>query len=200
MKAVDSLGIESVSFAVVATTQATALAYANVDALTEHPGFTGAKTGVYLDGSALKLSGAGQFDGIPDFDAVPDLDADGGSNLSGSYEFSGVMDLGSLKKVRLTSHVQATVTQAFDTIDSRSTSIDDWLSFDGDNAAAGDSVVYVEVTDDDPGGSPTWRSRQRLDSGEFEARAFRFTLDMAVDDPTYNIAVTQLEVTAAEVA
>ncbi|QDV34893.1 phage tail protein [Tautonia plasticadhaerens] len=199
LKAVDSSGIESAAYASVTADQATALTFANLTTLTEDPTFSGTKTGVIVDSGALKLTGAGEFDSIPDFDAVADLDAYGGTSVTGTYLFSGAMDLGSVKAVRLTGEVVAAITQIYDQIDSRSDSIDNWASFDGTDAAAGDARIYVRQTDDNPAGTPTWGAWQRLDSGEFFTRAFQFMLEMAVDDPTYNISVTSLSVHADEV-
>lgn len=196
VKAVDSSGIESADAARVESDQATILEYANVTTLAEDPAFSGAKDGVVLAGSLLKLSATGLFDAIPDFDAVADVDTYGGVGAEGTYDFAAGMDLGSVKRVRLTGTVLAEITQIYDLIDSRPDDIDGWADFDGANAAEGDAVLYVRKTDDDPAGSPTWGAWQRLDAAEFQARAFQFQLGMFVYDPTYNISISQLSVTA----
>ena len=199
-KAVDSSGIESTVEASVTTAQATALAYANVTSLTEHATFTGTKTNCYVDGGVLRISGAGLFDAIPDLDAVADLDAYGGINTSGTYLFSGGMDLGSVRRVRLTSHLKAIIDNQLDRIDDRTALMDDWVSFDGDTSASADATVYTRTTNDNPAGTPTWGDWQRLDSGEFYARAFQFKCELVSDDPAYNILISELSVTADEVA
>lgn len=199
-KAVDSSGIESEAAASVTTGQATALAYANVSTLTEHPGFTGAKTNVYVTSGTLRLAGAGLFDAIPSLDPISSLDEYGGLATSGTYETSGAIDLGSVMRVRLTSTVQASVFNALDMIDERTNDIDGWDSFDGTGSAAADAVCYVRTTNDDPSGSPTWGAYHRLDSGEFQARAFDPQLRLSTTDPAYNIAVSQFVITVEEVA
>ncbi|MBP3958332.1 hypothetical protein J8F10_24045 [Gemmata sp. G18] len=199
-KCVDASGIESTTAASVTTVQATALAYANVTTLTEHPTFPGTKTDCAVDGSTLKLSGSGDFDDIPDLDAVPDLDGFGGVESSGTYDFSGGIDLGSVRRVRLTSHVLAAIDNQRDRLDDRTSLMDDWLDFDGAGAASADAKVYVRATDDDPAGSPTWGAWQKLDSGEFYARGFEFECELTSSDPAYNILISELSVTADEVA
>lgn len=199
-KAVDSSGVESVTPASVTTSQATALSFANVTSLTEHPTFSGSKTNCYVeDSGALTITGAGLWDDIPDVDALPDIDTYGGVATSGTYTFSGGIDLGSVTPVRLTSHLRATIVNVLDLIDSRTDNIDDWASIDGTEGANADAFVYVRATDDDPAGSPTWGAWQKLDSGEFNSRAFQFKAEMTSFDSTYNIRISELSVSADEV-
>ena len=87
-KAFDSSGIQSLAAATVEASQATALTYANVTSLIEHPTFPGAKAGCLVDSGVLKLTGSGQFDGISDFDAVPDLDAAAAALKAKGVEFT----------------------------------------------------------------------------------------------------------------
>jgi Putative phage tail protein len=199
-KSVDSSGIESMTAASVTTDQATALAYANVTSLTDDPTFTGTKTNCVVSGSDLTMTGNQLFDDIPDLDALPDLDAFGGISPTATYDFATVMDLGSVQAVRLTSHLLAEVVNIRDKIDDRTDMIDDWVDFDGSDAAEADAVVYVRTTPDDPAVTPTWGVYNRLDSGEFNARAFQFRLEMMSNDPAYNILVEELSVTADKVS
>lgn len=196
----DSSSIESTIAASVVTSQATALAFANVDTITEHPVFSGTKTNCAVDDSGnLTLSGMGLFDDIPDFDSVSSLDYYGGLSTTGTYLFSGGIDLGGVMPVRLTSHLAASIINQLDLIDDREENIDDWVSFDGVTAAEADAGVFVRSTNDNPSGSPTWGAWNRLDSAEFSNRAFEFKVELASFDPAYNIAISELQVTAEEV-
>lgn len=195
----DRSGHGSQDIAAVSTKQASVLAFANVDTLTEHPSFTGTKTNLFLDGSALELTGTGLFDDIPDFDAISSLDAYGGISSTGTYDFASGFDLGTVKRVRLTSTVQAISINALDLIDSRTESIDLWEDFDGTLQAAADCRIQVRETDDDPSGSPVWSAWNNLDSAEFEARGFDFRAIMTTADPAFNISVSQLSVVAEEI-
>lgn len=199
VRAVDSAGVYSASFASVEASQATALTFANVDSLTENPTFSGAKNGVVLDGGALKLGGGALFDTIANFDLVADLDLFGGVTTSGTYDFSGGIDLGVVKNVRVTSAITATIINTLDKIDNRTGGIDDWQDFDGNAAASADAQVWARTSPDSIAGTPTWSPWQRVDSAEFSARSFQFQCRLMTADPAYNINVTELSVSIDEV-
>jgi len=118
----------------------------------------------------------------------------------GEYIFDGAFDFGVVTRVRLTVLIQALVVNIADDIDSRQENIDDWVDFDGTESADADVKIFVRHTDDDPGGSPVFSEYQRLDSGEFEARAFEFKAEFTSGDLNFNILVSQLTITADEVA
>lgn len=178
VRARDSSGNYSTTPATVVTTQASVLTYTSAGSATEDPGFTGSKTDVVLTGGNLQL--------------VPPA-------VTGTYLFANSIDLGSVKNVRLTSAVTATIALTTDTIDSRTENMDDWESFDGTTSGPADCRVHCRATDDDPAGSPTWGPWQRLDSAEFRARAFQFKAVLTTDDAAYNIFVSGLSVLAGEV-
>jgi len=182
------------------TTQATALEYTNVNILSEHPVFAGDKTNLVVDAGSLSLDGTLNIDAWPDFDAVADFDSEGGVAPNGTYIFDGAFDFGSVVRVRLTVLIEALIVNVLDDIDSRLNNIDDWIDFDGTEAADADVKVFVRHTNDDPGGSPTFSEYQRLDSAEFNAMAFEFKAEFTTNDPSYNIEVSQLTITADEVA
>ena len=185
----------------LATKQASVLLFANVDTVTEGPIFTGVKSNVVLDGSTLKLAGAGSFDAIPDLDAMTvDLDYYGGNEVSGTYTFTSGLDLGSVSRVRLTSVITATSVNTADLIDDRTDNIDTWESFDGDVQAVADCRISVRHTDDDPAGSPvSWSAWNTLDSAEFDARGFQFRATLSTADPAFNIFVTALGVVVEDI-
>jgi len=188
------------SVVALATKQASVLAFANVDSVTESPTFLGTKENVLGDGGALRLQGAGLINDVPDFDQVQSLDAFGGITASGFYYFAGGFDLGSVTKVRITSLIEAMNLNVIDLIDGREESIDRWEDFDGTQASAADARVQVRHSDDDPGDSPVeWGVWNELDSAEFEARAFQFRVVMTTNDPAYNIQISQLGAVAEEI-
>lgn len=198
-KAVDQGGRYSVAEAVIRTTQATAIGFANVTTLTEHPTFSGAKTSTIVASSKLRLDTGGNIDGVAGFDAIADLDASGGVLASGSYTFSGGMDLTTVRSVRLTGRMLAAVVNTLDQVDARAATVDDWLSFDGTAGGEADAWIEVRETNDNPGGTPTWSAWRRLDAAEFRARAFQYRAHLRSYDAAFNIEVSELSVTADEV-
>lgn len=193
-RAIDKVGNYG-PWATVSTDGATVIAYGAVDDLTEDPDFSGTKTNCAVAGGVLSLSGTGDFDDIADFDAVVDLDAFGGISDTGSYEFSAGIDLSTVQRVRVRSHVLATITNDLDQFDERTATVDEWESFDGDTApGAGDAWVEMRATDDDPAGTPTWGAWERLDVSEFNNRAFEFRAQLRAYDPAYNVNISQLRV------
>lgn len=200
-KAVDSSGTFSVAAASVTTAQATALEYGPVDELVEHPDFAGAKTNCYVtDANLLSLAGAGLFSDIPLLSEVESVASFGGTALAGVYEFSAAMDFGTVRRIRLTSHVKAQVVNVLDRIGARETNISTWESFSGTaDTAHADARVYARTTDDDPLGTPVWRDYERIDSAEILARAVDPQLRLTSNDPAFNIRVSELKLTAEEV-
>jgi len=195
----DRNGHGSQVIAKVATKQASVLAFANVTSLTEHPNFTGPKTDVVLDGTAIKIAGLGLIDDEADIDSIADFDALGGVKSTGTYDFASGFDLTTVKRVRLTSSISAVSINPNDLIDERTALLDDWEDFDGTLQASSDCRVQVRTTDDDPSGSPTFGEFNNLDSAEFEARGFDFRAILTTDDPAFNTRVSQLSVVAEEI-
>ncbi|CAN5264278.1 hypothetical protein BH10PLA2_BH10PLA2_00740 [soil metagenome] len=200
-KALDSSGIESTAVASATTTQATALNYANVDSITEDPAFSGTKTNCTVNShQQLTINGIGLFSAIPLLSAVPNLASYGGIHSLATYVFDAGIDLGSVQRVRLTSHLQALVANVLDIISSRTTNMSTWTSFTGVTTGDADATVYVSSTNDDPSGTPSWSGWNRLDSGEFVARAFQVECELESFDPAYNVRVSELSITADQVA
>jgi hypothetical protein len=132
-------------------------------------------------------------------DGIADWDSEGGVGSPGTYTFDGAFDFGAVVRRRLTTEITVAVVNTLDQIDERTTSIDDWEDFDGNAAASGDVQVWTRETDDDPAGAPTWGAWQRLDSAEYQARAFEFQARLSADDPAYNVHVSELTVNADRV-
>ena len=200
-KAVDSSGIQSVTAATITTNAATLTNFANLSTLSAHTAFAGTHSNTVVDGSVLKLDGATAIDAWGTVDAVAQWDAEGGIKTSGTYTMQYGIDLGSVKKTRLGTDITTVTTNAIvlDLVDSRAANIDTWESFDGVTGAQTDAEVEVRETDDDPAGTPTWDVWKRLEVADYQARAFHFRLNLESNDPTFNIRVSQLTITADEV-
>ncbi len=147
--------------------------------LVEDPTFSGAKTNCSVVSSQLALD-VGE--------------------LTGSYDFSAVMDLSSVLRVRLTTDIAVQVVNNTDSWDSTELcdSSDPWDAVVTGNEAV--ALIYVRKTNDDPGGSPTWTDWNRLDSAEYEGRAFQYRCDLQAFDPDFGIEISELAVVAEEAA
>jgi hypothetical protein len=199
VRAVDSSGIKS-DVSTVSSDAATALDFTTLSTITESPTFPGVKDDVIVDDSTLRLSGVDSIDDWADVDLVNNFNiGPGGVDTGGTYTFDTGFDAGSVKRVRLTRKITSILAQPLDLVDSRSLNIDLWEDFDGTAAASGDCKVFVRHTNDDPAGSPTWSGWELLTVNEYNHRGFQFKAELSVDDPSYNIRVSELSVTAAEI-
>ncbi len=199
LKAVDAGGRYGDVAAAITTDAATAVAFANLATLTEHPAFSGTKTGTVVVSGTLRLGSGGDVDSVADWDAITDVDGLGGVAAAGSYAFSGGMDLGSVKSVRLTSFIKATVVNQLDQIDSRAAPIDEWADFDGVAGGEADAWVECRTTIDNPAGTPTWSAWRRVDQAEVRARGIQWRAQLRSFDPAFNIHVAELSAIADEV-
>lgn len=195
----DSSGIYSATAASIAAEQVSLIDLTTLQTVTEGPAFAGSRSGTYVDSGALALDSSGAFDDVTTVDDLPSWDFSGGVRSDGSYSFYTVVDLGSVKSVRLTPAIVAQVFDVFDSFDARQGDVDDWVSWDnvisGDEA---DAVLMVRKTADDPAGTPSWGPWVRLDAGEFSGRGFQFRLDLVSRNPNFNIRITDLSVAVEE--
>jgi hypothetical protein len=195
LKAVDSSGIESTDYASIETDQSTVLAFTPLSTITEDPAFAGTKGACFVDElGRLQISGVGFVDDEADFDAIPNLDALGGVREGGAYIFSAGIDLGSVKRVRLTSHVKSIIANVLDFIDSREDDMDAWVNFDGTDEALGDFILIVQSSED----GLSYSTTAPFHSGEFVARYFQFFASLRSYASNYNIFIEELSVTAEE--
>jgi hypothetical protein len=179
----DIAGNPSESISYVTTKQASVHAFASVDTMDEAATFLGTHDGTVESSGNLTI----------DDGASPAV-------LSGTYHFAQGMDLGTEQRVRLTTRISVTTFLASDNIDDRLTDMDTWEDFDGALEAGADAKIYARSTDDDPAGSPvSWTDWERLDSAEFEARAFEFYVELTRDGLDYNILIDELGVDAEAV-
>jgi hypothetical protein len=199
VRPVDSSGIPGETTSVT-TKQASINGFAALSGspVTEETSFAGTHSGTVGSGSVLKLANSQLWDDIPDLDALgTNIDETGGISESGVYTFANAYDFGSVTRARLTSKIAASITSILSNIDDIEALIDDWDSFDGDQTGGqADAWVEYRQTDDDPSGSPTWTSWQRLDTAEVECRGVQFRAQLRSYDTAYNIEITTLQVAA----
>lgn len=178
IKAEDSSGVQSDNAASVIVTQDTILALSLISTVTEDPSFAGSKTNCAVASGSLSLTD---------------------TSLPATYLFNNVMDLTTVKRVRLTSRIQAAVINPSDLISTRTGLLSTWASISGAQSGAADAVVFVRSTQTDPAVSPVWTPWNRLDSGEFVARGFQYKLEMVSFDPAFTIQIDDLSVKAEEI-
>lgn len=198
-KAVDSSGIQSVNASLISTKGATLTNFANLSTLAAHTAFTGSQSNTVVTDLKLKLVGGSSIDSWGNIDTITQWDSESGIVPNGTYTMQDGIDLGSVKKTRLGVDITTLTTNVSDIIDSRTTNIDTWESIDGVTGAQTDAEVEVRETDDDPAGSPTWEGWKRLEIADYEARGFQFRVNLETNDPTFNIEVSALTITADEV-
>jgi putative tail protein len=196
----DCDGRESAGTASFATKQASVLNFVPLDDLQEDPTFAGSKTDCEVVSGALQLS-SGNFDAVTDVDALADWDSAGAAVFAaGTYGFAAGLDFGAVERVRLTSHLKTQAVNLYADIDGED-AIDSLSDFDGVTGAPIDAALWGKLTDDDPAGSPSWGPFMRIDSAEISARAVgQLECRLETDDPTYNIQVLELRLTAEQVA
>jgi hypothetical protein len=139
-------------------------------------------------------------DDASDFDAIINMDLLGGIATTGTYDYASGFDFGSVKTARLTSTMDAAVSNVLDRFDSRTGNVDDWSDFDGTAAASATATAYYRLTNDDPSSSPTWGSWQVLTVADVSARGVDLQARLESLDSNYNILITTLSATAEEPA
>lgn len=168
---------------------------------TQHPTFSGSKTGVVVVDNLLKLKSAINFDEVTgNFDDVDGLfdGAGGNTGTSGTYDFDTYIDLGQVFTSRVTASVNVTRQDYVVLFDSREGLFDSATgTFDGDAQAFDDTNVELQVatTNDDPAGSPTYTDFATFFVGDYKARAFKFRAILTSTDEQASPAVSNLKVT-----
>ena len=148
----------------------------------------------------LQLSSGVLLDSIPDFDSISTFDLLGAINSTGNYLFASNMDLGSVKRVRLSTSLTTNIFNALDNVDDRTANVDTWDDFDGTQAAVGNVEMYYAVTDDNPAsGSASFSSYKPFTQTEEQGRGFKYKAIFTTDDLAYNIKCTAMSVTAATI-
>lgn len=199
VKAVDALGRESVNPASAVNLIADPTGLNAVASLTEHPGFSGAKTNcvvnvsnqLIIDSLVAFDAQAGNFDsGSGNFDV-----AGGGSNPEGVYAFSGPIDLSQTYIARVSAAVKVSVLDLVTDFEGVAGTFDTREGFfDGDAPSAVDVVLEVATTTGDPAGSPTWSGWQKFSVGDVTARGLKFRARLTTTNAMATPAVEQLKV------
>ncbi len=200
-KAVDSTGNESENAAAVITTVPQLLNLNLVSTTEQDPTFPGTKTNMVVDSTAtppvLKLQADLAIDSITQYmDDWGLFDAVGGLEPAGTYEFDDYVDLGFKQTWRVTPTLAFTVGDTADTIDQRTAYLDTWKDWDDSGKDMTDVIatIYIATTDDDPAGSPTWSAWKKIVVGDYEARAFKFKVEVSITDASHQIYISTLEV------
>ena len=199
----DADGRASTNFAYVSTKQANLLAFSPVGEIVEDPLFTGYKFNCKLVSDYLTLT-ADTFDNITDVALLAAWGVSGGSVEAGQYNLSVGMDLGSVKRCRVTSHVNVEAINENDYWDAKIGNIDSWPDIDGTLGAVVDAHVWGQVSDSAHGSVSWWNPTipmQRIDAMEINARSMgALHVRMVSEDAAFNLRVTELRLTADEVA
>jgi len=191
-KAKDSTGNWSVAAASFALTAGNLTALPNSLTVTEHPTFLGAKSSVAVDAGSLKLDGATLIDSMAALiDSWGTIDTLGGVTGVGTYDFASPMDFGSVVTRRITPVIQALAFDAGDLIDSRGF-VDDWDSVDGGVINDATVQLLAAISTD----AVSYGAWFPLPAGDVTCRAIKFRLALASAQPTHNIGISQLSVTA----
>jgi hypothetical protein len=203
-KPVDSSAHYSESAAGFVLTEGMITGFTTVGTQTEAPTFTGTKMNCAVVSTSLRLSSGVLFDSATgDFDdADGNFDAFGGQETSATYTF-GPLDLTTVATRRLEADIELAVFNNGDTFDEHQGNFDDADgTFDGDDEAinGGRVVLYARLTDDAPSGTPAWGDWFPFLVSDVTCRAVEFRLNMDVDTPADNIAVSTLTVHAKEAA
>jgi hypothetical protein len=195
VKAVDSSGIYSESAATVYNNGANPFTYTNLGTISEGTSFPGTKANLGVTAGRLMLSGSAAFDDIADLDAVTDLDTNGGIASQGTYNFNSGYDGTTVRKMRLTAGVGASVLNTLDQIDSRGLPVDSWENWDGTVTGAAGVRMEMRTTDDDPSGTgASWSAWNRFFVCDVLCRGVQFRAIPFTDDPAYNISIGTLSV------
>lgn len=192
----DSSGNKSANWAVFVTTLPSLLVYDAVIVQDEHTSWGGTLDGLVIDTGAVQLD-TGSFDDVVDVDALPNWDTAGGLNTEGTYT-ADVIDLGAVYPVRVLVSIESTPIGLGITIDERAEPIDDWEDFDGDDAGDDAPVsarVFARITNDNPGGSPTWSDWFPITAADLVFRAIELQLRVSTTDQAVNLSVTAMTTT-----
>jgi len=197
IKAVDSSENYSANESSMSVTAPVIQRFSGIIDIDEHPSFSGPKTNMVVSGSDLQLGTGALFDDLGLIDSLGLIDYAGGIVSAGSYEFANIADLGGVYTVRVTSNVNSVAFNTGDLIDSRTSYIDAWGSFDGTVINSISLQLHISTTNDNPSGVPTWSPWKPFYIGDYSARAMRFRVIVTNSDSTSNISISELAVNIA---
>lgn len=164
----------------------------------ETPPFSGNVVGMYYDPEldGLVIDGGQLIDDVQGlWDDLPTLDSTGGVSPAGEYEFGSSWDMGAVFDVNIRRRF---VTAPFSPglpWDDRQGLVDDLTGdFDGAAVDGCNAEMYVRATTDDPSGTPVWGEWNQFANAIVRGRGFQFKTIATSDDPSVNIAITELGV------
>lgn len=214
-KFVDSGGRESLNAARIEFTKADLLNVEVVGALgsTEDPSFSGTKTNLTVDAvnNELELATTGnELQPIGDFDLEDGnailleddsnytLQGDNELHTTGVYKFNGgnAFALSDVFSLRLDSTLRARSFFPYGERIDDEPDFDLITEFDGTAPNTCDVKLFIQTTQDDPAGSPTYTSLRRFNNAEFKARGFKVEAHFSTGAPQEQIAVDQLRIQA----
>lgn len=208
IKAVDSLGTESLTAASVNSVAAYFVNSNQVISSAQHTTFAGTKTNMIVDTSddTLMLDGTTLWDSITDliddWNATVDNPDATGIVSSGTYRFSyngnDYYDLGAVYTCRVVVDADALVYDTASLWDSLSggADIDDWTTLiDGGELSGTDLQFYIRSTNDNPSGSPTWGDWRLFTVGDYTGRAHQIEARVANYVLSNNIKISELTAT-----
>jgi hypothetical protein len=196
-KAIDDTGNWSQNAVMFVATEGMVTGFVTVATSEQATGFAGSKTNLAAVDNVLKLDGAVPIDEVTDLiDDWPIIDGLGGISPIGTYEFDAVMDLDTVATRRFEADITSLSFDTGDTIDNRTTPIDEWGSIDGDVINDCDVTLYASTTDDDPAGAATWSDWTPFFVSDFTCRAIWFKAELESGQDTHNISLSELTVHA----
>ncbi len=212
IKAVDSIGNESKNATLIDSSVANLLALNVVITATQDPGFAGTLTTMLVDAvnKWLTLDNSTGWDNLfPGvkidswMGTIDTLTVTAQPTYSGSYVFTDgsahdYIDQGAVYTSRVTINLQASIYNTNSLWDSLypGLNIDQWPSLiDGTDLTGTDILFYIQTTNDDPSGTPTWSAYRQFVMGDYTARAFRVKMQINNTVISNNVRVTALSVT-----
>ncbi len=195
IKAVSIVDVSSVNATFVILQQFNDVGINFVETIQEDPTFPGVHNGTEVIDGTLRLTSSDTMANWIPLAAVDPLSAGvNGFTSPGIYDLDGIVDLGSRFDARITSSVIATGLNTNNTMAKWATlaEITNMAGFVEEEIGV---EILVSMTDDDPGGSPTWTPYRALIGTDLRARAFRFRAVLTTTRPFVTPVVSTLAVT-----
>lgn len=172
--------------------------FVNVSTLREDPGFVGTKQNLTVIDNTLRITATG-FNAIPNVNAIPNFNRAGTTVQGmGIYTFENIIDLGSVKNIRIRRHMVGFNDLINDSFISRTGKLSTWESWSGVTSAPGDCWVEIAHTRLDPASNP-WSTWTRLEVAELTTRYIRARALVFTTDATYTFVVDELGLTIDEI-
>lgn len=184
IKAYDKGGNQSVAATSVVVRSVDLDTFGTTQRQTEHPGFSGSKTGCSVASNRLRIT---------DPSSAPS---------TASYEFSNYIDTGAVRVAKVQMEIENirlddnpavtfdTLSGNFDDLPGLFDDLTGGSSFSDTNV-----IQFVATTNDDPAGTPSWSAFKRFRAGDFSGRAFKFKVELQSTADDITPALNQLAAT-----